>query len=139
MALKGELTQRQKKFCDEYIANGYNVMQAYTAVYGEKPDNKKPSYPYTLLKQPQVKEYIQARRQEIYESLNIDAIRIAQELASIAFAEKGDEVYTVANKLKALEQLSKNLGLQTQKIENSGVIEVTLEAEDETADSEEHI
>ena len=89
--------------------------------------NKKPSYPYTLLKEPEVAEYIKVRREEIYNSLNVDAIRVAQELATVAFAPKGDEVYNVTAKLKALELLSKNLGLQIQKNESKEVIEVTLE------------
>lgn len=123
---KGELTEKQKKFCDEYIANGFKPLDAYYAAYGKKPNNNKPSYPYTLLKIPQVKEYIQNRRQEIYDSLHIDAIRIAEELASIAFAEKGDEIYSTSFKLKALEILSKNLGLQTPKVEQNNTIEVML-------------
>lgn len=121
------LTAKQKMFCEEYIANGYKALPAYFKVYGEKPDNPNVTYPYDLLRFPQVKAYIQKRREEIYAELHIDAIRIASELATMAFAEKDDETYGPNVKLKALEQLSKNLGLQTQKIENSGVIEVTLE------------
>lgn len=132
------LTARQKMFCEEYIANGYKPLPAYFKAYGEKPHNPNPTYPYDLLRFPQVKAYIKRRREEIYESLNIDAIRIAQELADMAFAAKEDEIYIPTVKLKALELLSKNLGLQTQRIENSSVIEVTLEDEldDENRDSE---
>jgi hypothetical protein len=54
-------------------------------------------------------------------------MRVAQELAMIAFAEKTDEIYNVNAKLKALDLLSKNLGLQIQKTESKEVIEVTLE------------
>ena len=35
----------------------------------------------------------------------------------MAFAEKGDEDYTANIKLKALDLLQKQLGLQTQKVE----------------------
>lgn len=128
--MKGELTEKQRLFCDEYISNGYNALKAYRTIYGEGK-TERPSYPYTLLKQPQVKEYIQSRRGEIYDGLQIDAMRVISELATMAFADKKDEDYTPSIKLKALEQLSKNLGLQTQKIENSGVIEVTLEGDEE--------
>lgn len=123
------MTERQKLFAETYLANGYNALNAYYEAFPEKADkkNKKPSYPYTLLKEPEVAEYIKVRREEIYNSLNVDAIRVAQELATVAFAPKGDEVYNVTAKLKALELLSKNLGLQIQKNENKEVIEVTLE------------
>lgn len=123
------MTERQKLFAETYLANGYNALNAYYEAFPEKADkkNKKPSYPYTLLKEPEVAEYIKVRREEIYNSLNVDAIRVAQELATVAFAPKGDEVYNVTAKLKALELLSKNLGLQIQKNESKEVIEVTLE------------
>ena len=123
------MTERQKLFAETYLANGYNALNAYYEAFPEKADkkNKKPSYPYTLLKEPEVAQYIKVRREEIYNSLNVDAIRVAQELATVAFAPKGDEVYNVTAKLKALELLSKNLGLQIQKNESKEVIEVTLE------------
>ena len=123
------MTERQKLFAETYLANGYNALNAYYEAFPEKADkkNKKPSYPYTLLKEPEVAEYIKVTREEIYNSLNVDAIRVAQELATVAFAPKGDEVYNVTAKLKALELLSKNLGLQIQKNESKEVIEVTLE------------
>ena len=123
------MTERQKLFAETYLANGYNALNAYYEAFPEKANqkNKKPSYPYTLLKEPEVAQYIKVRREEIYNSLNVDAIRVAQELATVAFASKGDEVYNVTAKLKALELLSKNLGLQIQKNESKEVIEVTLE------------
>jgi len=52
------------------------------------------------------------------------------EIAEIAFAEKGDEIYTTANKVKALELLCKVLGLQVSKTENKDTIEVSLLQED---------
>lgn len=123
------MTEKQKLFAENYLANGYNALNAYYEAFPEKAEkkNKKPSYPYTLLKEPEVAEYIKKRREEIYESLNVDAIRVAQELATVAFAPKGDDIYNVNAKLKALELLSKNLGLQIQKMESKEIIEVTLE------------
>ena len=123
------MNEKYKLFAETYLANGYNAREAYfTAFPNADKSNKGPSYPYTLLKKPEIKAYIDKRRKEIYESLNIDANRIAQEIASIAFAQKGDEVYNTTNKLKALELLQKQFGLQNQKIEaKQEIIEVSLE------------
>lgn len=123
------MTQQQINFCEQYLSNGYNARKAYYAAFPHsKRDNKQPSYPYTLLKNPEVKEYIDKRKIEIYESMNIDAIRIAQEISEIAFAEKGDTVYNTNAKLRALELLQKQFGLQNQKIESKQeIIEITLE------------
>ena len=128
------MTERQKLFCETYLSNGYNALDAYHNSFGNK-SNKKPSYPYTLLKMPEIKEYIAQRRQEMYESLNVDSMRVISELADIAFADKGDEVYNVTAKLKALEQLSKNMGLQANKLENNEPIEVQLVTEDKQNDN----
>lgn len=117
------INSRQKRFVEEYLANGYNARNAYKVAYN-KTENKDYTYPYELIKNPDVQEYLQKRRQEIYESLNIDAIRVMQEIADIAFEEKTYENKMV--KVKALDLLSKNLNLQTIKTENKDVIEVQL-------------
>ena len=123
------MTSQQKQFCENYLANGYNVVQAYFDAFPDADkNNPKPSYPYVLMKKPEIKAYIDSRRKEIYESLNIDAERIAQELADMAFAAKGDEKYSASVKLKALELLQKQFGLQNQKFETKQeIIEVSLE------------
>ena len=60
----------------------------------------------------------------------INADRIANELASIAFAYKQDLIYSPANKLKALDLLSKQLGLQNQKIDLTTKNNITIEIGD---------
>ena len=42
------LQEKQKMVVDKYIANGYNLRQAYEEVYGKK-DNKAISYPYKMM------------------------------------------------------------------------------------------
>lgn len=117
------INAKQKLFAETYLANGFNAVQAYNTVFGGGQKNK-PSYPYTLLKKPEIAEYLEQRRKEIYDSLNIDAMRVMQEIADIAFAPTDEK--TLSAKLKALELLSKNLSLQTQKTENKDIIEVQL-------------
>lgn len=121
------MTEKQKLFAENYLANGFNAREAYYSAFGEN-GNKQPSYPYTLLKNKEISGYIQRRREEIYDSLNIDATRVMQEIADIAFEPRNEK--NVASKLKALELLSKNLSLQTQKIESKDIIEVSLVEDD---------
>lgn len=117
------MTEKQKLFAENYLANGFNARDAYHSAFGDN-GNKQPSYPYTLLKNKEISTYIEKRRGEIYDSLNIDATRVMQEIADIAFEPKTEK--NVASKLKALELLSKNLALQTQKVESKDIIEVSL-------------
>ena len=121
------MTEKQKLFAENYLANGFNAREAYYSAFGEN-GNKQPSYPYTLLKNKEISGYIQKRREEIYDSLNIDATRVMQEIADIAFEPRNEK--NVTSKLKALELLSKNLSLQTQKIESKDIIEVSLVEDD---------
>ena len=121
------MTEKQKLFAEHYLANGFNAREAYYSAFGEN-GNKQPSYPYTLLKNKEISDYIQKRREEIYDSLNIDATRVMQEIADLAFEPRNEK--NVASKLKALELLSKNLSLQTQKIESKDIIEVSLVEDD---------
>ena len=122
------MTEKQKLFAETYLANGFNAREAYYTVFGGTKTNKQPSYPYRLLKQPEISQYIEKRRTEIYESLNIDATRVMQEIAEIAFMPTDEK--NINAKLKALELLSKNLALQTQKVETKDVIEVSLVEDD---------
>lgn len=117
------LTALRRAFADEYMRNGFNASAAYVTVSGSSA--KKPSYPYTMLKDPDVKAYIEQRRNEIYETLCIDAMRVMEELAKIAFGPITEENSTTS-KLKALELLSKNLSLATQKVETKDTIEVSI-------------
>lgn len=134
------MTAAQQRFADEYLANGYNAAAAYRVAYPNASDASAKAVAYRVLKYPDVKKYIDERRNLIYDSLAIDAAHIAEQLASIAFAEKGDEVYNVQAKIKALDLLQKQLGLQTknQNISADVVGQVTivedLPNEDNTAE-----
>lgn len=127
------LTPQNRLFAEIYLKNGLNARAAYFEAYpNADKTNKNPSYPYCLLKKPELQEYIQQRREEIYESLKIDGMRVAERLAEIAFSAKEDEVYNTSYKLKALELLQKQLGLQNQKINTrQEIIEVSVEGEED--------
>lgn len=78
------LTKKNIQFADEYMSNGYNARQAYLKVYNNQT-NKDPSYPYDLLRKEEIKEYIQKKREEVFNTLCIDHMRICEAIASIAF------------------------------------------------------
>lgn len=111
------LNAKQKIFCEEYVANGYNAQSAYKVAYKCGDSATLKVSPYKLLKQESVKEYIKEIQKDRFEALNISADRIAEKLSDIAFAVKGDETYNTQAQLKALDLLQKQLGLQTQKVD----------------------
>jgi len=63
------INEKQKLMVDTYLSNGYNLAQAYKDVYGVDTKSTNLSYPYQMIKKPDVKAYLDKRRQEIYDSL----------------------------------------------------------------------
>ena len=111
--MEKKLSAKQLFFVEEYLANGYNVADAYRKAYNvERANNAGKTFNL-----PAVQEEIARRLKEKNETLNIPADRIKEELTTIAFAAKGDKDYNANAKLKALDLLQKQLGLQTQKIQ----------------------
>jgi phage terminase small subunit len=110
------LTKKEKAFCEEYISNGCNASQAYHKVYECSIEDARKRYCKTFRK-PEIKEYIAELQKEAFEAAAINAERVALKLADIAFADKEDEIYTVAHQIKCLDLLQKQLGLQKQQIQ----------------------
>jgi phage terminase small subunit len=124
------LTAKEKAFCEEYIANGCNASRAYFKVYDTKSiENARKEYCKTFRK-PEVKEYIAALQKQAFEAASINAERVALKLADIAFADKEDEIYTVAHQIKCLDLLQKQLGLQKQKVEADLHTDIVINIED---------
>lgn len=111
------LTNKEKAFCEEYVRNGGNASRAYFYAYDTASiENARKAYCKTFRK-PEVKQYIADLQKEAFAAACINAERVALKLADIAFSDKEDEVYNTSAKLKALDLLQKQLGLQHQKIE----------------------
>lgn len=116
---KPTLNPNSMAFCQEYVANGYNATEAYVVAYPKSSRKSASGNACTLLKKPEIKEYIKEIQRERFEALNICAERIACELADLAFSEFDDN-NTATSKLKALDLLQKQLGLQNSKVELNG-------------------
>ena len=121
-----QLTERYKRFCEEYVANGYNASLAYQTTHPNVTAKTASNSGYRLLKRQDIRDYITEIQKERVEALNITAERLLEELSKMAFAEKGDDDYTASIKLKALELIQKQLGLQSQKIEANVNQETTI-------------
>lgn len=120
------LTVKQKNFCEEYVANGYNATKAYNAAYPDAGEGTVRVNSCKLLKRDDIKNYIKQLQKERFEALNISAERIAEKLAEIAFAPKNDQDYTATSQLKALDLLQKQMGLQSQKMEVNGEQKIVI-------------
>ena len=111
----GTLTHKEKTFCEEYVRRG-SATAAYQAAYNCAYTTAN-AQGYKMLRKDGIKDYIKELQKAEFEGACITAERVGLKLAEIAFAAKDDEQYTPTAQLKALELLSKNMGLQKQHIE----------------------
>ena len=112
MALKGELTAKERAFCEAYVKS-YNAYQAYLEVYNCKPDTAK-SAGWKLLYRPAIIEYIKALQKELVERYaDASAIILEQLMQDIIYRdENGNHSSTW---LKSADLAQKQLGLQKLK------------------------
>lgn len=109
------LTAQQTRFVEEYVSNGYKPSAAYLVAYNATVESAHKNAS-TLLKKPEVQSYMQFLQKDRIKAQGITAERILEELSQMAFAEKGDEHYNATVKLKAMDLLQKQMGLQKQQI-----------------------
>ena len=106
------LNPSQRRFCEEYLSNGFNANLAAQVAY---PKNKDPFYfnaGYKMLENPNVSKYIHDSVNKMAADLHITAELIMKQLQGIALDQKAYP----KDRLKALELIQKQMGLQNQKI-----------------------
>lgn len=129
------LNMKQELFCQEFINCKYNAAKAYERVYN--PPYKKGIYCSStqLMKNPEVKARISELEREIFEANRINAEHIANELATMAFGDVGEETgISHQTKLKALDLLQKQAGLQTQNIKADVNQDIVIQIKGEKPD-----
>lgn len=113
-----KLTEKQKRFCEEYLIDFNATQAALRAGYS-------PKTAYSIgdenLRKPEIQSEIQTLIQKRSERTGISADTVITELAKIAFS---DTEITGREKMKALELLGKHLGLfDNCKADESKILE----------------
>lgn len=105
------LTEKQKRFCEEYLID-LNATRAYMAAYPRvKNENTAAACASENLRKPKVKEYLDERKKDRQKRTEITQDRVLRELATIAFTnateivsyDRGGHV-----RIKATEDLGKD-------------------------------
>lgn len=114
-----ELTDRQARFCEEYLIDLNATQAAIRAGYSEKTANRIAS---ELLSKLDIQEKITELKAERAKRTEMTQDSVIQELAAVTRAEiKG---VRAVDKLKALELLGKHLGMFVERYEvNAAEIE----------------
>lgn len=100
-----KLTEKQKRFCEEYLIDLNATQAAKRAGYSEKTAF---SIGVENLKKPLIQEYLQDLMKYRSERTGVTAEKVIEELEKIAFS---DTEMTGKEKMKALELLGKHLGM----------------------------
>lgn len=112
-----KLTERQKRFCEEYLIDLNATQAAVRAGYRKK--NARSTAAENLTK-PNIQLYLQQLMQERSERTGITSDFVLEELRRIALA---DTEITGKEKMKALELLGKHLGLFSAGADNTVALE----------------
>lgn len=112
MPVTKSLTAIQRRFLQEYIKD-YNGVKAYMRACPNVDYDSAKNTAYVILKKPEAHKYLDQLEKEKFQELRINAEHIATELAKIAFM---DDTASQKDRMKAIELLQKQLGLQQQKI-----------------------
>lgn len=112
-----KLTDKQKRFCEEYLIDLNATQAAFRAGYKEKTAYAQGQ---RLLKKVEAQQYLQQLMQQRSERTGVTADEVLHELQRIAMTEA--EI-TGKEKMKALELLGKHLGLFQNGADNSAALE----------------
>lgn len=126
------LTEKQKRFADEYVID-LNGTRAYKAAYvNVKKDTVAKAAASRLLADVNVKAYISAKLDEIHSAKTADAREVMEYLTSVMRGEQKDETLrfigdgyqdivnlttTTKDRLKAAEMLGRHFSMFTDKVQ----------------------
>lgn len=139
------MTDKQRKFCDEYLID-CNATRAYRKAYPNvKKDSSAAVCAAKLLRIAKVQEYINKQLEKISSEKIADAKEVMEYLTSVLRGESQSEIVVVEGvgdgcsdarrmkkapdekeKLKAAELLGKRYGLFTDKLEVDGNAKVVI-------------
>jgi len=147
------MTDKQRKFCDEYLID-CNATRAYKAAYPNiKSDNVAKSAGNRLLTNVDIKTYIDEQLEKLSSEKIADAKEVMEYLTSVMRGESEAEIVVVEGigegcseakrmnkapdekeRLKAAELLGKRYGIFTDKMNIEGAIPVIISGDDALED-----
>ena len=144
------MTDKQKRFADEYVVDCNATQAAIRAGYSEKYANTNAS---KLLQNTTIKRRIEERLNEISSAKIADATEVMEYLTSVLRGESRSEIVVVEgcgegvssarsiekapdekDRLKAAEMLGKRYGLYTDKVDLGGAVSIVFSGESELED-----
>ena len=106
-----KLTEKQKRFCEEYLIDLNATQSAIRSGYSVKTARQ---IAQRMLTNVDIQSYIQELREKQSKRTEITADKVLEELGSVAFNK--DIECIGRDKVKALELIGQHLGMFTEKV-----------------------
>lgn len=136
------MTEKQKRFCDEYLIDCNATQAAIRAGYSAKTANEQST---RLLANVNIKKYIDEQLELLHNEKTADAREVLEYLTSVMRGESSAEVVVVEGigdglsearrlkkapdekeRLRAAEMLGKRFGMFTDKVNIDGAVPVII-------------
>ena len=100
--ITSDLKEVYVEFIEEYLSNGYNQTQAYKTAFKTDNYNTAGAGALACMKRPEVKAYLEHRKQELKAQLNIKSIDVLKQLQQWANADATQYTKLSADELREL-------------------------------------
>lgn len=126
------MTDKQKRFCDEYIID-LNATRAYKAAYPNiKNDNVARANSSRLLTNANIKAYIEAELEKLHDERTADAKEVIEYLTSVMRREETESVVVTISqeKSKYVPDNNGTMRKHTEKTEIPQIVEIPAKLSD---------
>ncbi len=141
----GKLTERQRRFCEEYLVDGNAAQAAIRAGYSVKIAKQ---VGQKNLTKPCIRQYIDQKLAEMSSARIADAVEVMEYLTAVMRGEIEEETAvavngtvetvkvptSIRNRLRAAELLGKRHRLFTDKVEVAAAVPVVICGAEELSD-----
>lgn len=117
------LTDRQKRFCDEYLVSLNGTQAAIKAGYSKKTAGHQA---IENLQKPTIKQYIQQKQQILQEKIEVNQEYVINGLKKIALRCSQEETFDPGGANRAFELLGRTLGIFVDKLNVNQDIEIKV-------------
>ena len=140
------MTDKQKRFCDEYLIDCNATQAAIRAGYSKKTANEQGT---RLLANVSVKAYIDERLEQLHSEKTADAQEVMEYLTSVMRGEHKEQTLALCgdgmqeiqdidvsakDRIKAAELIGKRYGIFKDAVDLGGAVPVVISGGDDLAD-----
>ena len=140
------VTDKQKRFCDEYLIDCNATQAAIRAGYSKKTANEQGN---RLLANVSVKAYIDERLEQLHSEKTADAQEVMEYLTSVMRGEHKEQTLALCgdgmqeiqdidvsakDRIKAAELIGKRYGMFKDAVDLGGAVPVVISGGDDLAD-----